>query len=176
LSADRTPIVRRATADDAAALALVGSATFLDTFAGILTGADIVAHCAANNAAEKFAAWLHDPASVVTLAEAPQGRAPIGYSVLTAPDLPVEIGPDDIELKRIYTLSRLHGSGLGFELMERAIADARALCRNRVLLGVYGANARARAFYERQGFTLAGTRRFLVGATWHDDVVYARAI
>ncbi|TPG21551.1 GNAT family N-acetyltransferase [Sphingomonas koreensis] len=168
--------VRRAVAEDAAALALVGAATFLDTFAGILTGADIVAHCAANNAAEKFAAWIADPASVVAIAEAGDGRAPIGYTVLTPPDLPIEIGSADIELKRIYALSRMHGSGLGAQLMERALADAAALGKERVLLGVYGDNARARAFYERQGFTLAGTRRFRVGETLHDDVVYARVI
>ena len=62
-------------------------------------------------------------------------------------------------------LSRLHGSGLGAELMERALNDARAMGKRRVLLGVYGGNARARAFYERQGFAVAGERRFLVGET-----------
>ena len=176
LSADLKPIVRRAVAEDAAALALVASATLLDAFAGILSGRDIVAHCAANNTPAKFAAWLDDPSSVVTLAEAVCGAAPVGYSVLTTPDLPVETDADDIELRRIYMLSRLHGSGLGADLMQRALADARALGKARVLLGVYGDNRRARAFYERQGFTLAGTRRFLVGETWHDDVIYARAL
>jgi ribosomal protein S18 acetylase RimI-like enzyme len=176
LSADSRPIVRRAAAEDAAALALVASATLLDAFAGILSGADLVAHCARHNTPEKFAVWASDPASVVTLAEAANGGAPLGYTVLTTPDLPVEVGADDIELKRIYMLSRLHGSGLGAELMERALADARAMGKRRVLLGVYGGNARARAFYERQGFREAGTRRFLVGETWHDDLVYARAI
>ncbi|MGN6374607.1 MAG: GNAT family N-acetyltransferase [Sphingomonas sp.] len=170
------PAVRRAVAADAAALALVAGATFLDTFAGILNGPDIVAHCATQNSPAKFAAWLGDDDSVVSLAEAGSGRAPLGYSVLTAPDLPIETGPEDIELKRIYVLSRVHGSGLGAELMERALADARNLGRERVLLGVYGANARARAFYERHGFTVAGTRRFLVGETWHDDLIYARTL
>ena len=167
--------MRRAVAEDAAALALVASATFLDAFAGILDGGDIVAHCAANNTPDKFADWLHDPASVVTLAETAQG-APVGYSVLTAPSLPVETGHGDIELKRIYLLSRLHGSGLGAELMVRALTDAGALGKSRMLLGVYGGNARARAFYERQGFAVIGARRFLVGETWHDDAVYARAL
>jgi ribosomal protein S18 acetylase RimI-like enzyme len=176
LSVDAPPIVRRAVAEDAGALALVASATFLDTFAGILGGSDIVAHCAANNTPAKFAGWLSDPASVVTVIEAGEGRAPLGYSVLTAPDLPVETGSGDVELKRIYILSRVHGSGLGAELMRRALEDAGALGKRRVLLGVYGSNARARAFYERHGFTQAGTRRFLVGQSWHDDVIYARSI
>jgi len=176
LSADLKPILRRAVAEDAAALALVAGATLLDTFAGILSGRDLLAHCAANNTPAKFAAWASDPASVVMLAEAANGAAPVGYSVLTAPDLPVETASGDIELRRIYTLSRLHGCGLGQALMARALDDARAMGKTRVLLGVYGGNERARAFYERQGFTVAGTRRFLVGETLHDDVIYARGI
>ena len=168
--------MRRAVAEDAAALSLIAGATLLDTFAGVLTGRDLVAHCARHNTPEKFAAWIADPASVVTLAEAANGGAPLGYTVLTTPDLPVETADDDIELRRIYTLSRLHGSGLGPNLMARALDDARAMGKRRVLLGVYGGNARAQAFYERQGFTIAGERRFLVGETWHDDLIYARAV
>ncbi|WNO52505.1 GNAT family N-acetyltransferase [Stakelama saccharophila] len=176
MSADPVFALRRAAAGDAAALSLVASATFLDTFAGILDGSDIVAHCAANNAPLKFEAWFADPGSVITVAEAGEGGAPVGYTVLTSPDLPLETGPEDVELKRIYVLSRLHGSGVGRALMNRAFDDARKLGRRRVLLGVYGRNDRARAFYERHGFRLVGERRFLVGKTWHEDVVYARSL
>ena len=38
--------LRQCASGDEAALALVGQATFLETFAGILGGEDIVAHCA----------------------------------------------------------------------------------------------------------------------------------
>ncbi|HVI98645.1 MAG TPA: GNAT family N-acetyltransferase [Sphingomonas sp.] len=162
--------------DDAAALALVASATFLDTFAGVFDGADIVAHCAANSTPAKFADWIDDPESAVALVEAIPGAAPLGYMLLTTPDLPIETGPDDIELKRIYTLSRWHGAGMGAALMNQARDDAGKMGKRRILLGVYGENAQARAFYERQGFVLAGERRFLVGNTWHDDVIYARPV
>jgi hypothetical protein len=37
--------IRQATPDDAAALALVGAATFLDTYAHMIPGADLLAHC-----------------------------------------------------------------------------------------------------------------------------------
>lgn len=168
--------MRRAGEADAAALALVAGATFLEAFAGVLAGPDIVAHCAAKSSAAAFAAWTGDPSSVVVLAEADAGRAPIGYTVLTTSDLPVPPEDGDIELKRIYALVPTHGSGLGAELMARAVADARALGRKRVLLGVYGGNARAQRFYAKQGFSVVGTRRFLIGATWHDDLVFARAV
>ena len=168
--------LRRAAEADAAALSLVASATFLEAFAGVLPGADIVAHCATNSSVASFTGYIADADGVVTIAEADEGAAPIGYSVLTTPDLPVATTRDDIELKRIYTLLPTHGTGLGAALMARAIDDARAMGRRRVLLGVYGGNARAQRFYVKQGFAVIGTRRFLVGATWHDDLLFARVV
>jgi len=168
--------LRRASPEDAPAVALVAAASFLTTFAGILDGADIVAHVAKNSSAERFAAWTNDPASVVTLAEHPDGAAPVGYTLLTTPDLPLTIDADDIELRRIYTLPAAYGSGLGQALMARAVDDARAMGRTRLLLGVYGGNDRARRFYERQGFAIAGRRQYRVGATLCDDFIYARAL
>lgn len=168
--------LRRATAADAPAVAMVAAASFLETFAGILPGEDIVAHCARNSSPAKFTGWADDAASVVTLAEHPAGHAPVGYSLLTRPDLPIEPLDGDIELRRIYALSVTRGTGLGHRLMDLAIADAAALGGKRLLLGVLGTNKRARDFYEREGFTLAGTRRFNVGSGWYDDVIYARAL
>ncbi|WP_336298357.1 GNAT family N-acetyltransferase [Sphingomonas sp. QA11] len=168
--------MRQASAADAAALSLVASATFLETFAGLLGGDDIGAHCAANNTPEKFTTWANDARGAVTIAEVENGHAPVGYAVLTVPDLPVDAGPADVELKRIYTLSLMHGSGLGPALMETAVDHAVRLGRKRILLGVYGRNLRAQAFYKRQGFQVIGERKFQVGTTFHDDVIFARDI
>ena len=168
--------LRRARPGDAPALALVASATFLDTYATVLSGADIVAHCTTKNSIAVFEDWLADPATVVTLAEYEPGHAPIGYTVLTAPDFPIETGPADIELRRIYLMKQAQGTGLGAALMTRALEDAAAAARTRVLLGVWDQNTRARAFYERHGFAVIGARQFTVGTTPHDDPIYARAI
>ena len=168
--------LRRATAGDAPAAALVAAASFLETFAGILPGGDIVAHVARKSSPAAFAGWIADGASVVTLATHPEGDAPVGYSVLTVPDLPVDLHDGDVELRRIYALSITRGTGIGHRLMALALDDARAAGHRRMLLGVYGDNRVARAFYEREGFVLAGTRRFNVGAGWYDDVIYARHI
>lgn len=167
--------LRRAGPADAAALSLIAGATFLQTFAGLLEGADIVAHVARNSSADAFSRYL-DEGAIATLGEADAGGAPIGYTLLTAPDLPVSPRAGDVELKRIYTLAATQGGGLGPALMTRAIDDARAAGQARMLLGVYGGNDRARRFYEKQGFGVVGTRRFLVGATLHDDLIYGRAL
>ena len=165
--------LRRASREDAPAVALVAGASFLSTFAGILDGADIVAHVARNSSAAKFAAWSEDADSIVTIAEHPDGCAPVGYTLITAPDFPIATDGRDIELRRIYTLPMAQGTGLGSRLMGQAIADARVMGKTRLLLGVLGTNMRARHFYERNGFTVAGQRRYQVGNSLYDDLIYA---
>jgi ribosomal protein S18 acetylase RimI-like enzyme len=163
--------IKPAGPEHAASLALVGAATFLESFAGILAGEDIVAHCASQNSPNIFGKYLAGGAKI-WLAEADKG-APVGYAMLTAPDLPgAQAG--DIELKRIYTLSRLHGSGVGGALMQ-AVTDA-ANGYQRLLLGVYRHNERAIAFYRKQGFEPVGTRQFKVGGTLYDDLVFAKPL
>ena len=109
-SADVT--IRACSPSDAEALALVGRATFLESYAEVLPGADILAHCAAQHAPELYASWLAREDHGLWIAEA-AGGAPVGYVTLNPPDLPVETGPGDVEIKRIYLLSRYHGAGLG---------------------------------------------------------------
>ena len=172
MSADLKWRVRRAGADDAALLSLVANAAFLDTYASALDGGDLLAHCLKNNSVATFDRWLIDDTSVVTLALVDPGGAPLGYSVLTAPDFPIDIQPGDVELRRIYTLRQTHGSGIGPALLEQARIDATRLGAGRMLLGVWEHNHRARAFYERQGFRIIGTREFVVGNEMHTDPVY----
>lgn len=164
--------LRAATPGDADRLALIGAATFLDGFAGILPGRAIVAHCRRHHSADSYARLLGDGAAG-WLVEAATGGAPLGYALVTRPDLPGG-GDGDIELKRIYLLSRLQGSGAGAALMTRAIDHARGQGAARLLLGVYVRNDRAIAFYRRHGFSAIGARQFQVGDQLCDDLVLAR--
>jgi ribosomal protein S18 acetylase RimI-like enzyme len=166
--------IRACTAADAAALALVGQATFLETYATVLPASDIVAHCAHAHGQASYAAWLADPSCRLWVAEVAETGAPVGYAMLCPPDLPVPLQAADLEIRRIYLLSRFQGGGVGARLMAAAQAAARAAGAKRVLLGVYGGNATALAFYARQGFTEAGVRKFQVGANTYDDLVLAR--
>lgn len=160
---------------DAAALALVGQATFLETYAHVLPGADIVFHCAHEHAEGRYADWLQRPGEYRLWAADVAGGGPmVGYVMLSPPDLPVALGPRELEIKRIYLLSRFHGGGVGARLMQTALEGARSLGARRVLLGVFGENTSAIAFYARQGFTEAGVRRFQVGANTYDDLVLAK--
>ncbi|SEL51873.1 Ribosomal protein S18 acetylase RimI [Pseudoxanthomonas sp. GM95] len=162
--------IRPAIASDAAALALVGQATFLETFAGVLGGADIVAHCAKAHAPSLYTQWLATPRHALWLAELAPGAAPVGYLVVAPAQLPLaDLDASDLEFKRIYLLDKLRGQGVGKRLMRTAIDHARTAGARRLLLGVYANNSDAIAFYTRLGFDQVGTRQFNVGGRDYDD-------
>jgi ribosomal protein S18 acetylase RimI-like enzyme len=169
--------IRKGAPGDEAALALVGQASFLEAFAGTIDGRDVVAHCLKQHAPEKYRAWLHDAGTAIWLAEIEPGAAPVGYLVLTPPDLPLEgLGPHDREVKRVYVLHRFQGAGIGARLMEEARQQARAAGVERLLLGVYSGNTAAISFYERLGYAVVGTRAFQVGAHTYHDLILAQAV
>jgi len=169
--------LRAAGVDDASALATIGSATFLESFAGILEGASILMHCQNQHSAETYRKYLTHPETRAWLAVVPPGDAPIGYAMLTAPDLPLpDLSPADIELKRIYVFSRYQRAGAGKLLFERTLSAARDAGKQRLLLGVHAGNARALAFYRKHGFNQVGVRTFQIGAMIYDDLVLGRAI
>ena len=166
--------LRSATPGDEDALALVGAASFLEAFAGILHGPNILAHCRKQHSAEKYRVWLHSQESPSCLAEV--DGAPVGYAVLCPPDLPISLEPTDIELKRIYLLHRFQGLGIGRALMNWSIEKAKAIRMKRLLLGVYAGNETALAFYARCGFVQVGGRAFQVGEQICEDLILARAL
>ncbi len=164
--------IRRCGRSDAQTLAVVGVATFLDAYSGRMPGRSIVEHCKVNHSAEAYAKYLEEAGTRVWLAETVAQEGPVGYAILTAPDLPLaDLSEDDVELKRIYVLTRFHGSGVGRRLMQTALEEARAMGRRRVLLGMHPDNARALAFYEKAGFQVVGRRRFQMGFNIYDDLV-----
>ena len=160
-------IVREAGAEDSVTLSLIADATFLETFAGAIDGAALVAHCEEKHAPAYLEKLLGDGARA-WLAEL--NRAPVGYALLTHPELDAA-RDGDVELKKIYLLSRFHGIGIAPRLFDAVMEASQG--HDRLLLGVKADNDRAIAFYRKQGFTPIATRQFDVGGTLYDDVVLA---
>lgn len=165
------PAIRRAVPGDEDVLALIGAATFVETYVHTVPGPDMAHHCATQHAAQRYAAWLAHGDARVWIAET-SIRAPVGYLVMLPATLP-EPAPDphDLEILRIYALSRFHGQGLGRALLAEAASAARSAGARRLVLGVNGRNAKALAFYAREGFVRIGERQFRVGTSCFDDAV-----
>lgn len=172
-----TPILWRvATPADAPALSVLGGATFLASFAQDHPGPALIAHIRSAHDEGAYLAALIDPARQVWIGETPLG-APVGYAMLTPPDLPVMTDEhQDIEIKRFYLLGPWQGGGHGNALMAILLDQARRRGATRVLLAVYPANDRARRFYARHDFEEIGGTTFMVGDTPFRDLIYARAL
>ncbi|RPE74847.1 GNAT family N-acetyltransferase [Vulcaniibacterium tengchongense] len=166
--------VRPCAPADAEALALVGRASFLGTFAGVLDGRDILAHCESRHAPEAYRRWPAGPGCAAWLAAAAPGGAAVGDLVLSPASLPLEDRrEDDLEVKRVYLLHRFQGGGLGRRLMDAAVAHPRGAGSRRLRLGVRARNRAAIRFCQRFGNRAAGSRRFRAGDTAYEDTILA---
>ncbi|OAN51775.1 GNAT family N-acetyltransferase [Sphingobium sp. TCM1] len=172
-----TPIAwRRAEPQDAAALSILGGATFLASFAHDHPGAALVAHIRNAHGEAYYQAALADPAQTVLIGETPLG-APVGYVMMTPPDLPLPTdAARDLEIKRVYLLAGWQGGGHGDRVMALVEEEARRRSAQRLLLAVYPQNERARRFYARHGFVHVGELTFMVGDEPFRDLIYARKL
>ncbi len=78
-----------------------------------------------------------------------------------AREAPDEDRPCELQLQVIYTLRRVHGSGVGQALVDAVISNSAAF------LWVLEDNPRAQAFYRKNGFRADGTRQ-LLPPEWHE--------
>jgi len=165
-------LIRQASVADATLLAQLGAATFLETYAGLLSAEDISVHCQRHHCAEAWQQWLSAADSGTWLAYAAKGGAPVGYLLMGLADVPVaDLRPSDREIKRLYLLHRFQGMGVGRQLLQHARLSAQAGDCSRLLLGVYSENHAALAFYARVGFSRVGERTFHVGNSHFFDYI-----
>ena len=167
------PCIRRAEARDAAALALLAERTFRATFAPHNSDANMALHCARTYGAAIQAAEIADPARVTVVAD--DGGTLAGYAQLRVghPTACVEAARP-VEIQRIYVDAPWQGRGIAQALMEAMLMHARERGADRVWLGVWEHNPRARRFYEKSGFALAGDHAFVLGHEVQRDLVMSR--
>jgi ribosomal protein S18 acetylase RimI-like enzyme len=144
--------VRPATSADAEAIARVHVTTwqeaYRDTFGAALDQLSV------EDAAERRRAWLDAPApQTFTLVGELFGRV-AGFANAG----PGRDDPSVGELYAIYVVPQSWGTGLGPALMEAVLEGLRAAGFGEAVLSVLADNARARHFYEREGWTFEDER------------------
>lgn len=173
--------LRTARADDAEALGELAALTFPLACPPGSTAEDQAAFVAGNLSADHFRSYVADPGRTLLVAAAEDG-ALVAYAMLVAgdptdPEVDAAVGiRPTIELSKCYVHPDHHGAGIAHTLMAASLEAARAHGAAGVWLGVNQHNARARAFYERSGFAVVGTKHFQVGGRLEDDFVLERAL
>jgi ribosomal protein S18 acetylase RimI-like enzyme len=148
---------RRCVPGDEEALALLGGATFLQTYATSADAADMLAYVAEEHTVHQYRHLLSDPHVKVWAIETAQGKSLIGYVVLVTRD---SQNSSNCVVKRLYVLHRFHGSGLGKRLLGEAIQAANADGFRTISLQVQDLNERAQGFYSSFGFEVVHEEPF----------------
>jgi ribosomal protein S18 acetylase RimI-like enzyme len=167
--------VRHAMATDAATLAAVAAVTFPLACPPHITEQTKAQFIDEYLGEGNFSGYIADPLREVLLAEI--DGEPVGYSMLVAgephdPEVAASItARPTVEISKCYVMPDHHGAGVASALMAASIAAAQARDAAGVWLGVNQENARANRFYEKCGFAIVGTKKFLVGGVYEDDFV-----
>lgn len=168
-------IVRPAHRDDAELLARIGAATFALACPPDTSRRDIETYIQSELTPQRFREHLASPAK--SLYVAGLAGSIVGYLMLCREPSPSALAASNpLELRRIYVLRDLHGSGAAAMLMTAALQQAAAGEHDVVWLGVSKHNDRALAFYRKHGFSIVAEQGFRVGNDVHEDFIMSRSI
>ncbi len=157
------PVIRRATPEDAAALAQVQVDAWKATYPGILPES-LLAGLSAPAIAAAFSESLATPRPHWAMWTLHARGALAGFAV--GGPCRDQATPAAGEIHAIYLVKEAWGQGLGRALMARALDGLREAGFREAVLWVMERNARGRRFYERTGWELTPARR----TEWQDGI------
>ena len=151
-------------------LAALGRKAFYEAFSEHNDPADMQAYLDLAFNPETIKKQLEDPAVIYMVAY--WKDLPVGYAKLKKSEAPEAlVGKSSIQLERIYALQEFVGKKVGKALMEACIRMSQADNYEAMWLGVWQQNERAISFYKKWGFTIIGTKQFIIGKDVNDDYV-----
>ncbi|RYY44075.1 MAG: GNAT family N-acetyltransferase [Sphingomonadales bacterium] len=159
-------IYRDATPGDLPAIDALFRESFTVTFGHLYAPADLATFLG-QFTPEAWAREFAQPDLRFRLAVDGEGLA--GFAKISDLELPAPTQARATELRQLYLGERAKGKGAAQELIEWAIATARARGAQEVWLSVYIDNHRAKRFYERYGFEDRGPYAFMVGNHQDED-------
>ena len=162
--------IRYGTPADANLLAEFGAQAFYDSFAKDNTEENIQLYLKKTYSHEIQLRELSD-SNVIFLIAAIDGQI-VGYVKinLNSRDEAVR-GSKTLEIERIYASKDHIGKGIGKELMQACIKEAKRRDCDSIWLGVWEKNSRAIEFYKKWGFKEVGTHVFMLGKDPQMDFV-----
>jgi ribosomal protein S18 acetylase RimI-like enzyme len=149
--------IRRADAEDANLIAVLGTTTFYEAYFEQDVPAALANYILGSFSPDRTGAELDEPGSEFFILFL-DGKA-VGYSKLRDdPSGPGVTSENAAELQRFYLVERAYGKGLAGILLDHLLGRARERGFDMVWLGVWTENKRAQRFYEKHGFADTGGR------------------
>jgi len=176
----RPMLIRAATTDDAALLHELAALTFPLACPPDTLPESIATFIGKNLSVDAFVSYLVDPDRDLFLGSidgTPSAYTMVVYGEPSDADVAASVAlRPTAELSKCYALLEAHGSGLAPALVASSADAARSRGAKSLWLGVNQQNVRARRFYEKCGFSVVGSKKFLVGQRYEDDFVYAQQL
>lgn len=165
--------IREGQAADAEPLAVLASQVWLHTYCTKGINSEVAGYVLSELSVEKFAARLRALETLFLVAEC-QGWL-VGFAAVRF-GAPCPQAPGlEVELQTLYVQEHFIGHGIGKSLLKAAEAKARERSAAPLWLSVNAENARALAFYARQGYAKVGTMYFVLGEGRHENHVLVGA-
>lgn len=158
--------ISEATPDDSDLLSALAMQTYAEAFGHSLSASDLTVHLETHLSPERLREMLReDMFLLMCVADTTVGFIQFGDAHVDSSDLtePLEVEPDDTEIRRLYVLAEFQNRGLGTRLMDAALTDHRVV-GTITYLDVWEHNRAAQRFYERKGFEKVGGRAFRVAS------------
>lgn len=162
--------IRHGTTADAKRLSELGAKTFYETFAKDNTPENMNAYLKRSFSPEIQFNELSQPNVIFLIAEFGGNMTGYAQLILNSQDEAIKAARP-LEIRRIYALAEYLGKGVGKDLIQATIREARRRGCDCVWLGVWEKNQRAIDFYKKWGFREVGTHIFSVGDDPQNDFV-----
>ena len=160
--------VRTCNQKDIDALVSLGIKTFRDTFDEYNSPENMIRYINETFTKKIIEHEMKQPGTVFFLAF-DETRA-VGYAKIRNAHAPKELrSTSALEIERLYAHRDYVGKRVGYILMQTCLAYARKKDVETVWLGVWEHNARAIAFYEKNGFKKFGEHTFMLGEDAQTD-------
>ena len=162
MDSQNTIEIRQATTEDARLISVLASTTFYEAYFEQDTPHDLSRYITESFNIEQIHNQLKSDESIFFVAYMDEHA--VGYAKLDMVSTDASIVTEhSVELKRLYTLERVWGKGVGEALLKHCERFALEQERESIWLGVWQLNERGQRFYQKQGFIKTGTLEFPYG-------------
>jgi diamine N-acetyltransferase len=166
--------IRRAVADDLAALRELAISAFTNAYAAHNTESDMRNYIADNFSEEVLLSEINNREIVILVVEDETGLR--GYAKLVAAANEQLSFQNPLEIARLYGAVSAIRSGTGKKLVEYIRQYAVEKGYDGIWLGAWQKNFRSVNFYQREGFRIAGITQFVLGEDVQDDFIMAMKV
>lgn len=154
--------IRQASSVDFHILSVLATTTFYEAYFEQDDPSDLADYIVDSFAPVSMQEQLSDPEAIFFIVSI-AGHA-VGFAKLLLRSIDASISTENtVELKRIYILERVWGTGVGEALLQHCEEFAKELGNESIWLGVWQLNERGQRFYAKHGFVKTGIITFPYG-------------